>query len=351
MQKPLPVEVENVSARRWAKLERSLFARWDEEQRRVSEMDPQSQPGSVQRLGRLVAISAVALLAVAASVVCFVSWHRAGEAVALDRTSRIATGANGSHLSLQGLTLDVEPESAVVLGSPSEHGMLIVLDRGGIVCEAAPRSAGAPLVVQAGSVQVKVVGTRFSVTRTGEKARVAVEHGVVEVAEGGHVARVGAGQVWPSEDPAAAAPSATSPSTATNAAPSAVEDGRTSDADPKSDLNQKSDAAQKSPAAGAKPSGAVGTAGRAAASGEAAQARFEAAAALERSDPARAVELYRGLENGSDSWAQHALFAHGRLEAARGNRAQARQLLEHYLARFPKGPNSVDARSVLERLR
>jgi hypothetical protein len=57
------------------------------------------------------------------------------------------------------------------------------------------------------------------------------------------------------------------------------------------------------------------------------------------------------LENGTGSWAQHALFAHCRLEAARGNGADARQLLERYLARFPKGPNSVDARSVLERLR
>lgn len=343
MQKPLPVEVEVVSARRWAKLERSLFARWDEEQRRASEAEV--RPGSAQRLGRLVAISAVALVALAASVVCFISWHRAGEAVALDRTSRIATGANGSHLSLQGLTLDVEPESAVVLGSPSEHGMLIVLDRGGIVCEAAPRSAGAPLVVQAGSVQVKVVGTRFSVTRTGEKARVAVEHGVVEVAEGGRVARVGAGQVWPPEAPAVVAPSA-----ATSAAPSPVEDAA-NEANQKSELNQKSDANQKALlGTGAKPSGG-GAAGRPGVSSEAAQARFEAAAALERSDPARAVDLYRGLENGSDSWAQHALFAHGRLEAARGNRAQARQLLERYLARFPKGPNSVDARSVLERLR
>ena len=63
---------------------------------------------------------------------------------------------------------------------------------------------------------------------------------------------------------------------------------------------------------------------RHAAHGETAQTRFEAASALERSDPARAVELYRGLESGSDSWAQHALYAHGRLEAARGNRTQAR---------------------------
>jgi hypothetical protein len=340
MQKPLPVEVEIVSPRRWARLERSLFARWDEEQRRVPEADlPPVRRGSARHLRRLVAIAAVVVLAAATGVVSLVSWRRAGEAVALDRTSRIATGANGSHLALQGLTLDVEPESAVVLGSPSEHGMLIVLDRGGIVCEVAPRSAGAPLVVQAGSVQVKVVGTRFSVTRTGEKARVAVEHGVVEVAAAGRVARVGAGQAWPFEAPPIAA------SDTSRDRPSGAEAGLVSDANQKSDANTKSP-----PSADAKPGGG-GAAGRHAARGEAAQARFEAAAALERSEPARAVELYRGLENGSDSWAQHALYAHGRLEAARGNATQARQLLERYLTRFPSGPNSADARSVLERLR
>ncbi|MEP7049442.1 MAG: FecR family protein [Pseudomonadota bacterium] len=339
MQKPLPVEVETVSARRWARLERSLFARWDEEQR----LDAGSQPvrqAPARQVRRLVAIAAVVGVAAAASAVCFVTWRRAGDAVALDRTSRIATGANGSHLSLQGLTLDVEPESAVVLGSPFERGMLIVLDRGGIVCEVAPRSADAPLVIQAGSVQVKVVGTRFSVTRTGEKARVAVEHGVVEVAEGGHVARVGAGQVWPSEAPAVAPPQA-APIANPSDVPSAVEDG------PESDVTQKGDS--NTPRAPAKASGAAG--GRHAGYGEAAQARFEAASALERSEPVRAVELYKGLENGRDSWAQHALYAHGRLEAARGNAVQARQLLERYLSRFPKGPNSADARSVLERLR
>lgn len=335
--KPLPVEVEVVSQRRWAKLERSLFSRWDEEQRRLREAESRPSRATAMRpAGRVVALSAVAFLAVAASIVCFVSWRSAGESVALDHTSRIATGVNGSHLSLPGLTLDVQPESAVVVGSPSEHGMLIVLDRGGIVCEVAPRAPGAPLVVQAGSVQVKVVGTRFSVTRAGETARVAVEHGIVEVAEAGRVTRVGAAQTWPAEAPAVAS---AKPSDAQDRA----EEGSVNDG---SDLNSP-------PATTTKRAG--GTPGRAAASGEAAQARsqarFEAAAGLERSEPARAEELYRSLENGSDSWAQHALYAHGRLEAARGNTAQARQLLERYLIRFPKGPNSADARSVLDRLR
>ncbi|HYQ28010.1 MAG TPA: hypothetical protein VER04_12350, partial [Polyangiaceae bacterium] len=151
MRKPLPVEVEVVSARRWAKIERSLFARWDEEQQhRV----PGAERKLVRSSRRLMAMSAVALVALA-SIVGLVTWRSAGEGIALDRTSRIATGSNGSHLSLQGLTLDVAPESAVVLGSPSEQGLLIVLDRGKIVCEVAPRAADAPLIIQAGSVQVK----------------------------------------------------------------------------------------------------------------------------------------------------------------------------------------------------
>ncbi|HYQ26733.1 MAG TPA: tetratricopeptide repeat protein, partial [Polyangiaceae bacterium] len=178
-----------------------------------------------------------------------------------------------------------------------------------------------------------------SVTRTGEKARVAVEHGVVEVAAEGRVSRVGAGQVWPAEAPAVAPSSAT-----TTDALGTVGEQPVTGEQPVIETNQKSPSA-----GGANPSGASSP--RNIASGEAAQARFESASALERSDPARAIELYRGLESGSDSWAQHALYAHGRLEAARGNRAQARQLLERYLTRFPKGPNSVDARSVLERLR
>ena len=119
LQRPLPIEVEVVSARRWARIERSLFARLDEEQRRDPEAPLQPvRQGALRHSGRLVATSAAVLLALAACVVCFVEWRGTGEAVTLDRTSRIVTGANGSHLSVQGLTLDVEPESAVVLGEP-----------------------------------------------------------------------------------------------------------------------------------------------------------------------------------------------------------------------------------------
>lgn len=78
---------------------------------------------------------------------------------------------------------------------------------------------------------------------------------------------------------------------------------------------------------------------------------FEQATGLERGDPARASELYGTLESGGDAWAQNALYAHGRLEASRGNRDAARRLLERYLERFPRGGNAEDARAVLLRLR
>ena len=75
------------------------------------------------------------------------------------------------------------------------------------------------------------------------------------------------------------------------------------------------------------------------------------AARVEANDPAQAIALYRSLEIGTDSWAQNALFAHGRLEASRGNKADARRLLVEYLSRFPRGANADDARTVLNRLR
>jgi TolA-binding protein len=81
------------------------------------------------------------------------------------------------------------------------------------------------------------------------------------------------------------------------------------------------------------------------------QATFEEATALERSAPERALSLYASLESGSDSWAQNALYARGRLQASHGNGAEARALLERYLERFPRGSNAEDARAVLTRLK
>jgi hypothetical protein len=254
--------------------------------------------------------------------------------------SRITTGADTSHLALPGLAVDVEPDSAVVVGPETPQGMLIVVDRGGIVCDVAQRPSGAPLVVQAGAARVRVLGTRFSVNRQGESARVAVSHGVVEVSAHGRSVRVGAGEEWPSKEGAPLGSGVDVAPDAVTTPPAAEPTQRGTTPSERRAPAPRASAASPAPRVEeeAKPQPIP-------------QSVFEQAAALERRDPARASHLYGTLESGSDSWAKNALYARAQLEASRGNHGTARKLLERYLQRFPRGENAEDARAVLERLR
>jgi transmembrane sensor len=328
MNKLSQIEVEPLSDQRWSKIERSLAERLALEAKGLS-----VPPRARSRWGGRAWLLAAALMGVFVGAVVAGPWR--SERSVLEQPSRITTGANASHLALSGLSLDVEPDSAVVLGAETAQGLLIVVDRGSIVCQVAPRAHDAPLIVQAGATRVRVVGTRFSVTRLGESARVKVEEGVVEVSSRGETVRVRAGEEWPS---GAARVDSAAPAVAPSGAPD--ESKRDTDASAQVATKgrtaespvQDSVSAQKAPAASR-------------------QAVFEAATLLERTDPARASSLYASLEGGGDSWAQNALYARGRLAATRGNRGEARRVLERYLERFPNGKNAEDARAELTRLR
>jgi hypothetical protein len=193
----LRVEVDPLSDERWARIERSLFARLesaDHDQGEVSD-------GARRRFGPRLWFAVAAVLCSLAFFVVARPWSSEGPA--LDQPSRITTGPTASHLSLPGLALDVGPQSAVVVGAETTDGLLVVLDRGSIVCQVAKRSSTQPLIVQAGGARVRVVGTRFEVMRLGEAARVKVYEGVVEVAFQGRTARVAAGEEWPGREPSA----------------------------------------------------------------------------------------------------------------------------------------------------
>lgn len=336
MLSPLKVPVEAMSEQRWARLERSLFARHQAELA-AAKAGPTSPSERRLPLYALLASAAVAL------TIAIVLGRGAfqGSEPPLQSPSRIATGSVASHLALPGLSLDVRPESAVVVGAETSQGLLIVVDRGGIACEVAPRAAGAPLVVQAGDARVRVVGTRFTVSRDGERARVEVEHGVVEVSESGRTWRVGAGEAW-------STPVKSLPATETPALPLPMPEASAPpvSGNPGSSSRAKKAAPRVHPEATARerddPPAPVTPPP---------QATFEEAARLEAREPARAAALYQSLEAGQDFWAQNALYAHGRLEAARGNAAMARRLLTQYLAKFPRGNNTDDARAVLGRLK
>jgi hypothetical protein len=335
------IEVEPLSEARWSKIEHSLVSKLALEPNDV-EKSPIERPRRVMR-GRTWLLAA-ALLGASGGAVIVV--HGLPERASVEQPSRITTGASASHLALSGLTVDVEPQSAVVVSDETPHGRLIVLDQGSIVCQVAQRPASLPLIVQAGAARVRVVGTRFSVTRLGESARVKVHQGVVEVSSRGETHVVRAGEEWPSEVPG---PAPVEPSPIASVVPPKVAD----------DVEPAATAAERRVSAASKFKGALGVAGSAkGASRESSpmvpfspQAVFEQATLLERTDPERASKLYGTLDSRGDSWAQNALYARGRLEATRGNRGEARRLLGLYLDRFPNGSNAEDARAVLKRLK
>jgi hypothetical protein len=335
MKKLSQIEVEPLSEQRWAKIGRSLATRLAVETNDVNERSfvPRS------RFGGRAWLLAAALMGAAVGAV--VAARSLSDPAVVEHPSRITTGSTPSHLALSGLSLDVEPQSAVVVGAETPQGLLIIVDRGSIVCQVAPRSKDAPVIVQAGAARVRVLGTRFSVARLGESARVKVQQGVVEVSSRGGTYRVQAGEEWSN---VGTPPVPAEPVGVSSAASSASND----EAGPRG----PSTARRASTATKAKSASALApTPESAVALGPSRQEIFEQATLLERSDPGRASKLYGSLESGGDSWAQHALYARGRLEATRGNGTEARRLLERYLERFPNGSNAEDAQAVLKRLR
>jgi hypothetical protein len=342
MKRVLIVQVEPLSEQRWSKIERSLWSRLEREPPRADTEPSPSRWRTHARAGLLAAAAACAL------GVALLIGRVPGEQVLVEQPSRITTGATPSHLALPGLSLSVEPQSAVVVGADTTQGLLIVMDRGSVVYQVASRSSDSPLIVQAGDARVRVLGTRFRVTRLEESARVEVQQGVVEVSARGRVVQVRAGETWAPEAmepaPVVPVPSVEPPSRENESHDGAASANRATPASVRA-----RNAPAPAPAARAPETPATSSSAKQAVPSR--QAVFEQATVLERSEPQRAAELYRSIDSGSDSWAQNALYARGRLEASLGNRAEARRLLQRYLERFPRGHNADDARAVLKRLR
>lgn len=320
------LEVEPLSEGRWSKIEQGVFTRLDRGDEALSAA--KSRLPYVRRPASHVWWTAAAAAATCV-LVTWLAWHARSE----QALSRITTGISSSHVVLPGVVLDVAPGSAVLVSGSSSDSQLLVLDRGEVACNVTHRRSGSPFVVQAGEVRVEVIGTRFRVVREGDTARVSVQEGVVRVSSRGQSVKLLAGHSWP---PAVLAPS-------TRAAPPATSASAA--------VDREREAPAPSPP---RPSSRRNSESRAVASPDppprSLQADFEAAARLEARNPRESIRLYSELENGTSSWAQNALYAHGRLEAARGSRSEARRVLTQYLRRFPTGANADDARRLLRRL-
>lgn len=230
--------------------------------------------------------------------------------------TRIVTTTAPAQTSLGEAELTLSAHSDLRLSGSDAAGWLVRLEAGQIDCQVAPRHGRPAFVVEAGSTRVTVVGTRFTVSREGELARVSVSEGHVRVASGALELILGPGQSWP-VTPAAADPSP-----------------------------PPAEAAPFSPRTGTAP----GPRQSRNAAPSAARERFERATRLEASDPEAALGLYAALAKTRGPWAANALYAQARLELERGAVSRARPLLLRYLKRHPKGVNAGDVRTQLDKL-
>ena len=313
-----PPAVEPLAEPRWAQIEHALF----DAERRVWAPDAQPPAPWLSLRGGAALVLAASLVIVAG-----VFAVRTLAQPAPGAPTRVETAANGSHVEFGESTVDVGPESSVRLVGDDARGIMVVVDRGRVECEVTPRHGRPPFMVQAGAVEVKVVGTHFAVARSGSKATVDVQHGQVEVTTGEGKWLVGAGAHWP---PPPAPPVALAPPTSTWTPISTP--------NPTSTTSTSTPTSTSTSTPTPRPSLSP-------------RARYEAASRLEATDPDAALAQYRELAQKGGGWGQNALFAAGRLDADRGDRDEARRLLLQYVSLYPGGANANDARELLNRMR
>jgi hypothetical protein len=328
-----PPPVEPLSDVSWQRVEKKLFAQLDCDAAVIEPPKPRRawQPWAFAGGLALAAAAAVAFVALRpTSEGPAVASHDAGVAapsrvVALDAPTEVSFGE---------ATITVDAESAVTMHGSAATGVLIVLERGAAEFEVAPRHGRPAFQVQAGEVAVRVIGTRFKVSRSGDAARVDVSEGHVEVVARGRRVQVRAGESWSSngDREAAVQDPATSPGGIAAAPFSRDEPDSTGSGATETERTSRS----KRP--------------RTSRGHETDQSRYERAAALEATDARAALTSYRSIARGKGAWAANALYASGRLAAELGDRDTARVALRGYLARFPKGPNVADARALLKSL-
>ena len=317
----LKLEIEPLADARWARVERAVLDATLAEA--IAERPATRDATPRWRLAAGLLVLAGALAAIAGGL----TW-RVLQPEARGGATRVETAANGSRVEFGESTIDVGPTSAVRLAGDDSRGVVVTLDSGRVECDVTPRRGRPPFVVEAGSVEVRVVGTHFVVARTGDAIAVDVQRGQVEVTSNGQRSLVSAGSHWP---PSSASIQQPAPVAAAANAPPAREPnvGHAAPIEARSSTPTTTRATTSlSP-----------------------REQYEAASRLEAQQPTAAIALYRELAHQGGAWGENALFAAGRLEADRGDQDDARRLLGEYLVRYPAGPNANDARQLLDRLR
>lgn len=339
------VRVEPLSDVRWARIERDLFAKL-QEPARVATVAPPRRQWSIAWAGALAAAVAVVL------GIIVPPWG----AYRPDLRMRLATTDGASQFTVGESSLSVAAHSLLMVGGDDERGIDVVLDRGAVTCEVAPRRGRPPFRLDAGEVRIRVIGTRFTVTHSDAETSVDVDHGTVEVSAGGTVAMLHDGDHWPprpapprlGRDTGTASASSPPISTWTPTPPASSAPSRPPRKHPRGVTRPHAEPEPEETPPAVETSAPPPTPAPAP---PPSQEIFEDAARLERTNPDEAAAAYRQLAGGGSAWAPNALFALARLEIDRGNRTEGVRLLNDYLTAYPRGMNALDARELLRRLR
>lgn len=308
-----PPSVEALPDITWARVERSLFSALDNAE--GAALDEKS-PVTPRRWTRYALAAGLVAAAAAALVMLWPS----GGVPSHDLPSRVVTADAPTTVSFGDAEITVASESTVVLAGTPARGVDIMLEEGSATFAVAPRKGRPPFVVHAGAADIRVVGTKFTVTRSGDAVRVDVAHGEVEVVAHGRRELLLAGGSWDSSRDWEAA----TRSSATVVNPDDVAAARTFPDEVKTEPKTEPKTDPK--------------------------AAYEAAASLEPSDPAAALAAYRKLARGNGAWAANALYAAARLADQEGQSALALTLARQYAKRFPSGANAADAARLANRL-
>lgn len=330
------VPVEPLPRSAWDRIEAGLFERLDqgEHRRWVAEAPPRRRARVWWAFAPVAA--ALALLALRSPLGLLQPTGSGGAApeappgapapiarLAPAPATHIATTDAATRTTIGEATLTLQARSEMHVSGSDAEGWRVVLDRGQVDCDVAPRRGRPPFVVQAGKTRVTVVGTRFTVGREGAEARVHVHEGHVRVQSGAEERTLAPGESWPDE------PSAV----LRDALPERAAPARTA---------RKARAKHTQHATPRAPRARRSVPDRA--------AQFSSAARLEASDPDAAIARYRQLAAGKGPWAANALYAQARLELERGRSARAASLLRRYRERYPNGTNTADVEALLRRL-
>jgi transmembrane sensor len=302
-------------------------------------------------------------LVAAAAVVAIVLGTRATpqDVAVTDGPARVISGSSPSSVSFSDSHVELNADTVVVMNHENGHP-IVLLERGTARFTVAPRGQRPEFIVRAGDATVRVVGTRFRVSRSDERLAVDVEHGLVDVQFRGSMVAIGENQRWSSDSPGkiaalASLPSPAAPLAASEPSIESIDPSAESPIDSPADSPATSDPLQ-APSASKhyiRPDPKTHTVpdprrgGTHATSADRDRIEYDRLAALEPKHPAAALAGYLALARGTSRWADPALFAAARLAVDRHD-PRARTLLGTYLERFPNGPNATDAKQLVVRL-